>query len=434
MARSVVDTLLPTTMVGSYPRPLWYRQQLHGRHLMDAFKLDEFSQAYKDATRAVIDDQQRAGLDIVTDGQMYFDDYGAGIGSFLWYWYERIPGFEKHRQPNPELLKAETQDWAEHEALTAVGGTAVTSRVRPPEGGSGLVEMFKIAQDYADRPVKYSVGAGPGNLTFHVDFNAQGSAYKHPQDLAEDLAPIFNAELKALAAAGCEFIQLEDLSAWLLLEGPEEPLGGRRDERRRRRRRPQARLALLPRRGVRQRDPRLRGQDRPGPRVHVRGRRRAVRPRLRAARDAGRRRPQGTSQPTRRSPSASSTSAPLQIETEQHVADRMRAALEVVPAERLYFSSDCGMKALHRFNAEGKLRTLTGAVKTVRAELGAGVAVPGGHLIGAGSVRPRPPWRVRPMISRASAGVATSRPMSCAIFTTHSTISALDCAISPLGR
>jgi methionine synthase II (cobalamin-independent) len=374
--RKVVDTILPTTMVGSYPRPLWYRHQLLGRHLLDAFKLDEHFQAYKDATRSVIDDQQRAGLDIVTDGQMHFDDYGAGIGSFLWYWYERIPGFEKHRRPNPELLKAETTDWAEHEALTAVGGTAVTSKVRAPEGGSGLVDMFKIAQEYADRPVKYSVGAGPGNLTFHVDFNAQGTAYKTPRALAEDLAPIFNAELKALAAAGCEFIQVEDLSAWLLLDGPENRwvidvmnavVEG-----------VDTKVAWHCCLGAAYGNAIIAFQGKIGQILEsmyeVDVEQYVLDFALRDMQDIG----TLADLPSDKEVAVGVVDVrTLQIETEEEMADRMRAALEVVPADRLYFSSDCGMKALHRFNAEGKLRTLAGAARKVRAELGATVGAAG---------------------------------------------------------
>ena len=44
--------------------------------------------------RPCIRDQEEAGLDIVTDGQMCYDDYVGVIGSFCWYMYERIPGFE----------------------------------------------------------------------------------------------------------------------------------------------------------------------------------------------------------------------------------------------------------------------------------------------------------------------------------------------------
>jgi 5-methyltetrahydropteroyltriglutamate--homocysteine methyltransferase len=59
----------------------------------------------------------------------------------------------------------------------------------------------------------------------------------------------------------------------------------------------------------------------------------------------------------------------LQIETSEQVADRMRKVLEVVPAERVSFTTDCGMKALPRVVAMGKLRSLVAAAKIVRAEL-----------------------------------------------------------------
>ena len=92
--RKIVDTILPTTMVGSYPRPHWFTHQLNGRDVRVAFKNTDHAEAYADATHAVIHDQETAGLDIITDGQMYYDDYVGVIGSFCWYMYERIGGFE----------------------------------------------------------------------------------------------------------------------------------------------------------------------------------------------------------------------------------------------------------------------------------------------------------------------------------------------------
>src|SRR5439155_615539 len=101
MPTKIVDTILPTTMVGSYPRPRWFRQQLRGRDIRVAFKEVEHEEAYQDATKIAIDDQEMAGLDIVTDGQMYFDDYVGGIGAFCWYMYERISGFGHAKEPHP---------------------------------------------------------------------------------------------------------------------------------------------------------------------------------------------------------------------------------------------------------------------------------------------------------------------------------------------
>ena len=45
-------------------------------------------------------------LDIVTDGNMWYDDYVGVIGSFCWYLYERIPGFEHTRNPHPSVIGA----------------------------------------------------------------------------------------------------------------------------------------------------------------------------------------------------------------------------------------------------------------------------------------------------------------------------------------
>ena len=106
--RKIVDTILPTTMVGSYPRPDWFTYQLSGRDARVAFKHAPHEEAYADATRVIIQDQEEAGLDIVCDGQMYFDDYIGSIGSFCWYMYERIPGFDPAKEEHPAAVDAAT--------------------------------------------------------------------------------------------------------------------------------------------------------------------------------------------------------------------------------------------------------------------------------------------------------------------------------------
>ena len=58
-----------------------------------------------------------------------------------------------------------------------------------------------------------SVGAGPANLAWHVYFKH----YKNAKELSFALAPIFNAEMKELVAAGAKYLQFEDLGAWLPL-------------------------------------------------------------------------------------------------------------------------------------------------------------------------------------------------------------------------
>ena len=52
MPKKIVDTILPTTMVGSYPRPHWFTHQLLGRDIRVAFKEVSHEEAYHDATHA----------------------------------------------------------------------------------------------------------------------------------------------------------------------------------------------------------------------------------------------------------------------------------------------------------------------------------------------------------------------------------------------
>ncbi len=210
MPRKIVDTILPTTMVGSYPRPHWYTQQLLGRDVRVAFKEVQHEEAYHDATHVVLHDQEEAGLDIVTDGQMWYDDYVGVIGSFCWYMYERIGGFDPAREEHPSVTSESGHDRVT-ELLTDWGGVINSGPVT--HGPIRLVDLYKIAQRYTDKPIKCSVGAGPVNLAWHVYFQH----YKDAKELCYALVPIFNAEMKALVEAGAQYLQLEDLGAWLPL-------------------------------------------------------------------------------------------------------------------------------------------------------------------------------------------------------------------------
>ena len=200
--------VLPTTMVGSYPRPSWFSHQLEGRDILEAFKLVHHAEAFEDATRTVIRDQEVAGLDILTDGQMWFDDYSMGIGSFLWYWLERINGFGKEKLPHPALARARGTDvWTLDEA----GGVAVKGPLS--RGPVRMAALYRIAQAQTERPIKACVGAGPVQLSTLAHFVA--GPIKDRYELSRQLAGIFAAEIRELCDAGCRYIQLEDLGAWI---------------------------------------------------------------------------------------------------------------------------------------------------------------------------------------------------------------------------
>jgi 5-methyltetrahydropteroyltriglutamate--homocysteine methyltransferase len=148
-------------------------------------------------------------LDIVTDGNMWYDDYVGVIGSFCWYMYERIGGFSQARDPHPSMVNAGPSQGKE--ILDDWGGVVNNGPVT--RGPIHLADLYKIAQSHSKVPVKVSVGAGPANLAWHVYFQH----YKDPQELCYALAPIFNAEMKDLVEAGATYLQLEDLGAWLPL-------------------------------------------------------------------------------------------------------------------------------------------------------------------------------------------------------------------------
>jgi methionine synthase II (cobalamin-independent) len=367
MSKLVVDTPLPVTMVGSYPRPRWYDYQLHGADFLHAIKLEERREAFEDATLAVIREQEEAGLDVVTDGQMYYDDYGGSIGSMCWYWYERIPGLSPVKHHNPLAMGAAAADARDTAVYENWGGTVAYEKVRRG-APSRLVDMYRIADAAATRPVKVSVGAGPINLGFHVDYAAPDSAYRTQRELAEDLVPIFNAELRELVAAGVQAIQLEDLGAWLVLT-EDDPTW----------------IVDVMNGWIEGVDALLSwhfclGAGYGNPNAAFEGQlMRILEPLYQVGVDQyvldfawG---DMNDVRALRDLPSDKSVAAgvvdirSLRIESEDEIAERMRTVLEVVPHERVWFTTDCGMKALPRFVASNKLAALGRAAEQVRAEL-----------------------------------------------------------------
>ena len=290
MATKIVDTLLPTTMVGSYPRPHWFKHQLLGRDIRVAFKEVQHEEAYHDAVATVIRDQEEAGLDIVTDGNMWYDDYVGVIGSFCWYMYERIGGFEPSREEHPSVVDAPPSKGKE--LLDDWGGVINSGPVT--HGPIRLADLYKIAAKHTHKPVKVSVGAGPANLAWHVYFKH----YKNAKELSFALAPIFNKEMKEPRRRGREVPAVRGprrvAAALHRRQGrlQVDPRGRRAVLRRRRR---EDRLALLLRQRLGQRHPQRqlpRGLP-DGAAVLLRHRRdRRVRPRLRQPQHGRRRVPE----------------------------------------------------------------------------------------------------------------------------------------------
>jgi len=359
--------ILPTTMVGSYPRPAWFTQQLAGRDVLEAFKVAPHAEAFHDATRVAIGDQEAAGLDVVTDGQMWFDDYAMGIGSFLWYWLERTGGFSKEKLPHPARGKAHGRDvWALDEA----GGVAVEGPIA--RGPVRMAVLYRWAQRHTQRPIKACVGAGPVQLSTLAHFRAGPITDRY--QLARALADVFAAEVAELAEAGCRHVQLEDLGAWIpTLSGERDyawvgeivdrvmsglPAGVERSWHFCLGNAWGNRMEAMTRAGYREVVPHYHG-------VAVDTFVLDFACREMEDADLLRRLP-----PEKRVAVGVIDVRTLEIEAPEQVAERVRKVLRHIEPERVTVTTDCGMKQLPRPCAAQKLRALVEGARIVRRELG----------------------------------------------------------------
>jgi 5-methyltetrahydropteroyltriglutamate--homocysteine methyltransferase len=197
------DRLLPTTITGSYPRPHWFTEELRGRPFKDALGDSRFREQYLDAVACLTREQEMAGLDIVTDGDSRFD---LTVGGKSWFFYviERLRGITGH------VDRAQGGGWRGlrpghilHEVMEAYQPAVVGGDVT----GATLdyAALFKVAQRLTTRPVKFGAITAQSLTKMLVNRH-----YASDRDLVLALGDVFNAELKAVAAAGCRVIQIEE--------------------------------------------------------------------------------------------------------------------------------------------------------------------------------------------------------------------------------
>jgi 5-methyltetrahydropteroyltriglutamate--homocysteine methyltransferase len=181
--RSDSVPLLPTSVVGSYSVPEWLERLKTDfyQHRMSQTHLREIHDV---AIKAALKDQERAGVDIVSDGELRRDN---DIDYFL----ARIPGIEI-----PYSAKTYYYDYLD----------AYVRRSIPDDGpGLGLVDDFLFTSAYTDHPIKFSF-TGPFSLAKRV----HNEAYADETDLIMALARVLNREAHDLAAAGAQLIQIDE--------------------------------------------------------------------------------------------------------------------------------------------------------------------------------------------------------------------------------
>ena len=337
---------LPTTVVGSLPQPEWLVDRatlakgVPRVRLQSMWRVPEsgLEEAQDDATILAIQELERAGIDIVTDGEMRRESYSNRFATAL----------EGVDAANPGIIRA--ANGAETPVPRVVGRVR---RVRPVE-----LRDMQFLRRHTDRPAKITL---PGPFTLAQQ--AKNEAYRDIETLAMDFAIAVNEEARDLEAAGADVIQLDE--PWLrndpeaakrfavpvinrALEGitvptalhlcfgyaavvhGQKPTGYRFL--------PQLAATIAQQISIEAAQPKL---------------------------DLG---VLAELAPKTVMLGVIDLGDPA-VETPVKVAERIRAGLEWLPAERLIPAPDCGMKYLPRETASGKLRALVEGARLVRAAL-----------------------------------------------------------------
>jgi 5-methyltetrahydropteroyltriglutamate--homocysteine methyltransferase len=185
--------LLPTTLVGSYPQPDWLidREKLSSGvprvRAPDLWRVapEWLDQAQDDATLLALRDQERAGIDIVTDGETRRESYSNRFATAL----------EGLDLDNPGTV------------LTRNGRPVPVPRVVGKVRRKHPVEVrdVEFLRANTDRPIKITV---PGPFTMAQ--LAQNDYYGQEEAMALDYAAAVNAEIRDLFAAGADVVQIDE--------------------------------------------------------------------------------------------------------------------------------------------------------------------------------------------------------------------------------
>ncbi len=193
--------LLPATVIGSWAFPGWYAKFCDdAARQPDLFGPDDLDEAVRDAVRLAVDDQLKAGADLITDGEMRRVDFNLGFYDYL-HGLKPLPvarrwGPPAHDQRSRYLCVA---------PLTAPRGL-------------GLVEEYRRLRTVTDAPVKVPV-PGPYTLAGCVQ---GGDVYRDRREVTEALLPVVNREMKDLVKEGVTFLQLDEPSFACHPDRPDE--------------------------------------------------------------------------------------------------------------------------------------------------------------------------------------------------------------------
>src|SRR5262245_15596861 len=188
-----MDALPPltATVIGSWSFPGWYAKFCDDANSHpEQLGPDDREEALRDAVRLAVDDQLRAGADLITDGEMQRVDFNLGF-------YDYLHGL----RPLPPARRWGPPAHDQRSRYVCV------EPVRAPLG-LGLVEEYRRLRSLPDAPVKVPV-PGPYTLAGCVQ---GGDVYRDRREITEALLPIVRAEMQALVREGVTFLQLDEPS------------------------------------------------------------------------------------------------------------------------------------------------------------------------------------------------------------------------------
>lgn len=203
MYTATKDKLLPTTITGSLPRPGWFTQNLGGKPFRVAMTDLNFREQYLDNVSCVIRDQERAGLDIVTDGDARFDTEVGGR-SWVGYVVDRLEGFTGYETSRTHASwGGSVPGEIMYEVLEARMLPRVTGKVGP--GPLEYPQMWRSAQQMTPKPVKF------GSISADcLESIVSNEYYSDRKELVLDICEIMRDEFLRLADSGCKVFQVEE--------------------------------------------------------------------------------------------------------------------------------------------------------------------------------------------------------------------------------
>jgi 5-methyltetrahydropteroyltriglutamate--homocysteine methyltransferase len=193
--------LIPATVIGSWAFPGWYAKFCEDvARYPEQFGPDDRDEAVRDAVRLAVDDQLRAGVDILSDGEMQRVDFNLGF-------YDRLAGIK----PLPRARHWGPPAHDQRDKYLCVEPLAAPH-------GLGLVAEYQRLRTITDAPAKVPV---PGPFTL-AGCLAGGDVYRDRTAIADALVPIVNREMKELARHGVTFLQLDEPSFACHPDHPEQ--------------------------------------------------------------------------------------------------------------------------------------------------------------------------------------------------------------------